>query len=262
MTEESQTTEIPVDDNTGDTAAAPTATDSGLPDDAKERTKERFDELTKQLAEEKKARKSLEDAYKTLRTTPKEPEVTQLTKSIVDEETGYIDGETLKAYQARTEAAEKNALEAKKLAEQLQGDAQKAEAKRKEDLEAEEAYKVHPDLRPGSENFNEALHEMSTAILLRERFMNGKDLTFKDAADQAKKAIMKVIEKAKAEGATETEQQLDAKDRASVDTTGSPSRARQAQSDLDELRVRSRSNTPSGVNALVTRISRFRQAKP
>lgn len=256
-------------ENTGDTTvAAPTTNEDGLPSEASERTKQRFESLTasnntlaKELAEEKRRAKALEDAYKTLSHGKTSETQKQEQAPIYDEETGLFNEEVLNNYQARTEVAERNAQEAKQIAEGLRSDYQTRERERTEKIEAEEAYNAHPDLKPGSKEFNKELHDFTTAIILQERYLNGNELTFKEAGDRAKASISKIVGNAREEGARETQAQLEAKDFASVETTGSPNKAQQAETNLETLRRLSRTGSPKGEAAMLERISRFRQGK-
>lgn len=248
-TEQSQTT----NKNGGVTqVAAPTTEQDGLPSDASERTKQRFAELTKQLSEEKQRAKSLEDAYKTL-SQPAQSRAQDKTETVATEEsfidpvTGFLNEAALANSQKRAIEAEKNASEAKATIERFMQDQKKSALEAAQKAEATEAYTAHPDLNPDDKAFNKELHDFTTAIILQERYMNGNELTFKQAGDRAKAAINKIVVDAKGEGAQEALSQLDAKENAALETTGSPSRRQTAQDNLETLRQQSRHGQPDAI---------------
>lgn len=243
-------------ENNGDTQTATLPVkEDGLPEDSKERTKQRFDELTKQLTEERQSKKALEDAFKVLKTQAKvqgKPEE-EAPESVLDEN-GYLNEAALTNYQRRAIEAEKRATEAKEQVERFTQEQKQKEATRQEEVEAKEAYTAHPDLNPGDKAFNKELHDFTTAIILQERYMNGKNLTFKEAGDRAKASIAKIVGEAKAEGAQEAMGQLDAKETAALETTGSPNRRQLTQQSLEELQQRSRAGDK---DAMVERMRRL-----
>lgn len=241
-------------ENTGDTQVAAPTTQS-LPEDSKERTKQRFDELTKQLTEERQSKRALEEALKTFQSQRTQKEETP--ESFIDPETGLLNEQALKNYQQRAIEAEKRANEAKALVDKFTEEQKKLEITRREEAEAKEAYDAHPDLNPTSKEFNKELHDFTTAIILKERYMNGNDLTFKQAADKAKEAIAKIVGDAKGEGAEEAIKQLDAKEQASLSVTGASNKR---TDNLDELRIRSRMTGEQGVEAMMQRMKRLKQS--
>lgn len=233
------------DENQGDiNAATPPA--NGLPEEVSERTKSRFEELTKQLADERRSREALEQAYRTLQTPKEQPkaEPENQIDALYDDETGLLNEQALTSLQQRTFEAEKAAQEAKAVMDKFLQDKQSQETQEFERKAAEEAYTSHPELNPTSETFNKDLSDITSSLILQsmlhpEKF-DGKELTFKQAGDKAKAMVAKIAGNAKAEGANEALEQLSQKELASLETTGSPTRRQDVINNQEELRKRSR----------------------
>ncbi len=219
-----------------------------LPDEASERTKSRFDELTRQLSEERQSRKALEDAFKTLK--PKEVQQEETLKPIYDPDTGLLNEEVLTDYQRRTIEAEKRATQAEQAVQQYT-EKQKQEYQEKEqEREALEAYEAHPDLNPTDKAFDQNLSSVTSSIMLRSMLhpeeFGDKQLSFKQAGDKAKELVGKIAAGAKAQGAQEAIEQLSPKEQAALEATGSSNR-RSDNSNLEDLKRRTRRGDESAI---------------
>lgn len=220
--------------------------DDGLPDEASERTKSRFDELTNQLREEKTKREALERAVSTLKPkeATKEPEA-----PIYDPDTGLLNEQALNTVQLRAIEAEKQAHKTQAELQQLLDD-RKKEVQLRED---QEAYTAHPELNPTDKAFNKDLRDVTAALMLKSMIhpeeFEGKQLSHKEAGDRAKDLIAKISGNVREEAAKEAIEQLSPKEQAALEATGS--QVRQTTGDLDSLKRRTRSGD---VNALVERL--------
>lgn len=257
MAEETQGVETPVSE-TQDTATptveqktTETSTEvagNELPDEASDRTKERFETLTRELREERQRREALEGAFKTLKPEVK-PEAQQ---PIYDPDTGFLNEQALTNVQLRAQEAEKQALETRKqLDELLEG--QKKQAQEREDMEA---FQAHPELDPKSKTFNKELRDVTASLMLQsmvhpEEFGN-KQLTHKEAGDKAKDLIAKLSGNVKEEAAKEAIEQLSPKEQAALEATGSTRRS--DVTDISALRYRTRKGDNS---AIVERLGRI-----
>lgn len=257
MTDDTQGVQQPVNE-TQDTAT-PTVeqqttesqkvSGNGLPNEASERTKESFERLTSELAEERRRRQALEDAYSTLK--PKQTVQPETTQPIYDPETGLLNEQALTTVQQRAEQAER---EAHKTREELNKylEERKQEAYEKED---QEAYAAHPELNPKNKDvFNKELRDVTAAIKLQsmlhpEDFGN-RQLSHKEAGDKAKELIAKISGNVKQEAAQEAIEQLSPKEQAALEATGSNARVHDSQT-RESLKQATRKGD---VNAIMQRL--------
>ena len=212
----------------------------GLPEDARERTKREFEKLQTNLREERTRREYYEQLFQQM-----QPQEEQL--KFVDPLTGLPNEEALANLSKQTQEAIQRAQKAEQIALQNQID-----------QENKTVYTVHPELNPDNKSFNQDLHNLTRSFLL-DSMVNpdgyeGKNLSFMDAAEKAKKLIGTNLEEAKKQGATEAIEQLTPKEQASLDAVGSPSRRSDVNDDLDTLRQKSRDR---GEEARLARIERF-----
>ncbi len=219
-----------------------------LPNEASERTRERFDTLTKELAEERRSREALQKAFNTLK--PKEE--VETVQPIYDPNTGLLNEQALTNVQQRAMQAEREAQETKKqLADYLEG--QKKVTQERED---QEAFIAHPELDPKNEKFNKDLRDVTASIMLQsmvhpENFGN-KQLSHKEAGDKAKELVAKLSGNVKADAARAAIEQLSPKEQAALDATGSSKRG--SQIDLSDLQRRTRKGDE---DAMVDRLRRL-----
>jgi hypothetical protein len=223
-----------------------------LPNEASDRTKERFETLTRELKEERQRREALEGAFNTLK--PKEVKPEQVLP-IVDPDTGLLNEQALVTTQQRAIEAERQAQETKR---QLDGllEGQKKQAQERED---QEAFTAHPELNPKNEKFNKDLRDITASLMLQsmvhpEDFGN-KQLSHKEAGDKAKELIAKISGNVKEEAAKEAIEQLSPKEQAALEATGS--RQRSNLTDLESLQRRTRKGDPE---AIMERLARMQSS--
>ena len=89
--------------------------------------------------------------------------------------------------------------------------------------------------------------------MLNPNDYNGKQLSFKEAAELAKKMSGVSVEAIKKEAIKETLEQLTPKEQASLEATGSSTRRTQVTGSVDELRQRTRKGD---LDAIVERLKR------
>ncbi len=222
-----------------------------LPNEASERTKERFDTLTRELKEERQSREALEKAFNTLK--PKEEAKTEVVQPIYDPNTGLLNEQALMTTQQRALEAEKQAQETKKALDGLLED-QKKQTQEKED---QEAYVAHPELNPESKTFNKDLRDVTASLMLQsmvhpEQFGN-KQLSHKQAGDKAKELIAKISGNVKEEAAKEAIEQLSPKEQAALEATGS--RQQTGVTDLESLKRRTRKGDDAAIMERLSRIN-------
>ena len=237
---ENETQDVATPTTEQQTTPEVTTQGDGLPDEASERTKTRFDELTNQLREERQRREALEGAFKTLQ--PKQSDQVQPFElsPIYNPDTGYLNEDALaqrdrlllEARQQQQEIAQQLSQERAQRASELQ------------EREAMEAYSAHPELNPDAKTFDKNLHAVTSSLMLRsmvhpEEFGN-KQLSFKDAGDQAKSMIRQIADGARTEGAKQAMEQLTPKEQATLEATGTPARRGDIATNLDTLRFQTR----------------------
>ncbi len=222
-----------------------------LPSEASERTKERFDTLTKELKEERQSREALERAFNTLK--PKEDVKPETQAPIYDPDTGLLNEQALTNVQLRAQEAEKQAQETKK---QLDGylEEQKKAAQVRED---EEAFKAHPELDPKDKAFSKDLRDMTASLMLQsmihpEDFGN-KQLTHKEAGDKAKDLVAKLSGKVSEKAAQEAIEQLSPKEQAALDATGSHTQS--SDDNIESLRRRTQRGDEDAIVARLHKIN-------
>jgi len=223
-----------------------------LPSEASERTKERFDTLTKELKEERQQREALERAFNTLK--PKEqakPEVA--VAPIYDPDTGLLNEQALTNVQLRAQEAERQAQETKKQLDSYLEE-QKKQAQVRED---QEAFTAHPELDPNSKVFSKDLRDMTASLMLQsmvhpEDFGN-KQLTHKEAGDRAKDLVAKLSGKVKEQAAQEAIEQLSPKEQAALDATGSHNQS--SSENIESLRRRTQRGDEDAIVARLHKIN-------
>lgn len=183
-----------------------TETESTLPSDASERTRQNFEKLREDLRKANDRNALLEQTY-----VSKPQPVVQT--PIYDPSTGYVDVGQLEIM--RTQAAD-----AQRKADQVV-----AKYERDRQLQQEqEAYSAHPELNPDNPSQDKELFKLTRAIImdssLNPQDYGGKELSAKQAADMAKKQQAKLINKVRQDAATEAVEQLSPKEQATLEATG------------------------------------------
>ena len=216
--------------------------DVSLSSDVSDRTATQFDKIKEMLAEERSKREQLEQVVSYQTQQPKVEEPTPLYDPI----TGYVDVTGLENLQKGMSKAEKQAANAeRKLESYIQ------------QQQEEEAFQAHPELKPGK-GHDKGLHNLTRAIIT-DSVMNpndygGRELTFKQAADLAKKQSGKVIDQVRKEAATEAVEQLTPKEQASLEATGRSDRRADTR-DYGELIDRTRRNDLGAIMERLKNIS-------
>lgn len=221
-----------------------------LPNEASDRTKERFETLTRELKEERQRREALEGAFKTLK-----PEAKPVAEQpIYDPDTGLLNEQALNNVQLRAQEAEKQALETRRQLDQIL-EGQKKQSQEREDTEA---YQSHPELDPKSDKFNKELRDVTASLMLQSMVhpedFGDKQLSHKEAGDKAKELIAKLSGNVKEEAAKEAIEQLSPKEQAALEATGSNKRS--DTTDLSTLKYRTRKGDEDAI------IARFKRINP
>jgi hypothetical protein len=213
-----------------------TDSSEGLPDDASERTRKNFEHVREQLRQEKERRTYLEGVFNSMQPPAKEETPTPL----YDPQTGLLNEGVFTDVQKRAFEAEQRA--------------QRAESAVQSYLRSQEeqaAFTAHPELNPTGKEFDKTLHNLTRSILtdamLNPGDYGGKQLSFKEAADQAKSVLKGKLEAARTEGAQAALEQLTPKEQAALQATGSPSRRTELQDDLTDLRRKTRKGDTNSV---------------
>lgn len=260
MAEETQDVQVPENEtqdpapSTGEqqTTEDQTSSENGLPIEASDRTKSRFETLTRELAEERQKRQALESAFSTLK--PKETSVEPEVQPIYDPDTGLLNEQALTTVQQRALEAERQAHKTQEELQQLLEE-RKREVQLKED---QEAYTAHPELNPEAKDFNKDLRDLTASLMLRSMLhpeeFSGKQLSHKEAGDRAKELVSKISGNVRQEAAQEAIEQLSPKEQAALEATGSNGRGHDTQG-LDDLRRRTRKGDS---NAIVERLKRMK----
>lgn len=208
-------------------------TETGLPVEVKERTRQEFEKLKSELRDERARREYMEQVYNSLQPKANEPVETP----IYDPDTGLLDEQVLTDMQRRTKEAEQRA--------------QKAESSVNSYLEAQEKREVftkHPDADPNAEQFDKNMSDVASSLIFRsmvhpEEFGN-KQLSFMEGIERAKSMI----------NPNKDVKQTELKEQASLENTGSSGRRTQVESDLQELQRKSRRGDK---DAILERIKRL-----
>ena len=127
--------------------------------------------------------------------------------------------------------------------------------------ENRDTFIAFPELNPEGEKFNKPLHNLTRSIAL-DSMVNPQDygdrqLSFKQAADLAKKTMGTSVEEVKKEAAKEAIERLTPKEQASLEATGSTTRRQQALGTKDELARRTRKGD---LNAIVERMRNMKSS--
>lgn len=218
----------------------------GLPQEASDRTKSRFDELTSQLREERQRREAVESAFRSMQ--PKQP--AQGFTPIIDPDTGYLNESALAERDKMLLEAQQRATKAEQAVQSYQ-------------LEVENrmAYDAHPDLNPNDKKqFDQKLHQQARAIILDSMInpqdYEGKQLSLKEAGDYLKGKSQSAVEEAKKQGAVEAIEQLTPKEQAALEATGTPAGRSDVATNLETLRLQTRKGNP---DAIIARMRALRE---
>lgn len=222
-----------------------------LPKEASERTKEQFEKLKQHNADLKKQLEERSKLPSVLDLSPSMPVVTpqmrekylptpapQPEPQLVDEQ-GYVNADVLKRQLQAADYARQKAEEAERRAQE----AQQRVARFEQDAETRELYKLYPELDPLNEQFNQEAYDLVRNELTSQIVQSGKRDAVK-AADRMSKyfrkpqADQKVIEQRKA---------------VSPAPSGSKTQRPLSDSELDDLRLRSR-HDPAAVAERLKRI--------
>ena len=196
-----------------------------LPDDAKERTRDQFNKLKQQLAEEREARLKLERTSQAISS----PEW-------YDPATGIVDPNKLQ-YREQTLMSELNTLK-----QQVAG-----YTRQQEEAQEKEAYAAYPELKTNDKFQEKVIQEMAI------NFASGKQITMKEAADNVLDFARGLTSKAEKDGARKALEQLAPKEQASLEATGRSDR-RLPSRDLDSLSRQTRYGGESGTQAILERL--------
>lgn len=241
--EEQQTADIPKAEGEQPVQAEqPQAEGEGeLPEGVKERTTQEFEKLREKLRTERQRRMYLENAFDRF-----EPQQQQQAPPVYDPNTGLINEQALTNVQRQASVAEQRAARAEQSLREF-----------KLQQEEREAFGAYPELNPLNKSHNKAFHRQVRAILtdamLNPDDYDGRQLSFKEAADLAKRVNPQLLESAKKEGAKEAIENLTPKEQASLEATGTPARRRDVETDLDTLKKRSRKGD---LGAIVERLKK------
>lgn len=207
----------------------------GLPDNASERTRREFEKLREDLRQEREQREYLESLYSASQLPPSP-----------QQDDPYEDPALREAREAKERAAR-----AERGLQQLQAD-----------QENREVYQSYPELDPKGEKHDKELHNETRRLML-DSMVNPKDygnqqLSFLEAAKMAKDKLVGKTEEAKKQGAQEALEGIAPKEQASMEATGSPTRAADltVDDDLEELRLRSRKGDEHAIAQRLARIPR------
>ena len=221
--------------------------EEGLPEETSERTKREFDKLTgsnKDLAEQLRDERVRREYYESLFNSMKQPEPEP--NPIIDPNTGLPSEQVLTDIQKKT-------LEASQRAERAEQAIQNIEREQ----ENRTVYAKYPELNPDGESFNKDLHVLTRSIALQSMVspadFDGKQLSFMEAATQAKKMLG--LEKEQV--IKETIEGLEPKEQGSLEAQGSS--GRRQTDDLDELRRISRRPGDAGQEARIKRFQKLTQ---
>lgn len=213
--------------------------ESSLPEDVSERTRKNFDQMRDQLRQERERREYLEGVFNSINQPKQEAQA-----PIYDPETGLLNEKVLTDVQRRTTEAESRAVRAEAA---IQGYLRQQEET--------EAFTAHPELKPDSKQFNKTLHNLTRSILtdsmLNPQEYNGKQLSFKEAADFAKNVSKPVLDQARQDGAKNALEQLTPKEQAALEATGTPTRRSEVNSSLPDLQ---RGTRKGDVNSVIERL--------
>lgn len=228
-----------------------------LPENAKERTKEQFeklkkhnDELKKQLEEREKLPSVLdmvgqqpqinEDLLRKYQQPQQQPQQEEKPESLVDDD-GYVNANVLQKELELAKQARLRAEEAEKRAREAQDRISRFE----QNQEQERLYKEYPELDPMNENFNRDAYELVRNELTSQIVQTGKRNALEAASKMSRFFRNNTPQPQKP---SVEEQRVQA-----VNNSAGNQPRQQANSDLDQLKLRSR-NDP---NAVYERLKRL-----
>lgn len=216
--------------------------EQGLPDGVKERTAREFEKLQTQLRDERRKRELAESAFSSMRTKEEKPQVVP----IYDPNTGLLNEQALNDTQNRTYQAEQRALKAEQAVQSWQ-----------EEMDRRETYSAHPTLNPQAKDYDETFDKLTASIWYGSQISPdrwGKQLSTKEAADQANEILSKGSQKAREQGAQEAIERLTPKEQASMSAQGNPGRRTQVSNNLEDLQAITRKGGKASEQALVERL--------
>jgi hypothetical protein len=198
-----------------------------LPEDAKERTKEQFEKLKSQLAEERQRRTAYERMVNQMPRQDKpaapEPPQTQRYPDWYNPDTGEVQVDVLSN---RMSGLESQLQQANRTIQSF--------VKREDDRQAKAAFKTYPELNPSGDNFNEDFHKAVVGYLANA-YAEGRSPTMKQAADTIKSIGVADVKKAEGKGAKQALEKLTPKEQAALEAEGrSDKRPGASMQDLQE----------------------------
>jgi len=240
MPSEDQKTIHESPDEVAEQSVQPSTETTELPDGAKERTREEFEKLKAKLRDERNRREYLENAYKSLTVKEEKPD------PVYDPNTGLINENALTDIQRRAIEAERRAQRAEQA---IQNFAQMQEEK--------ETFSEFPELDPSSKKFDRTLHRVTRSILIDSNLhpedYEGRQLKFVEAARFARNMSPSQVKEAEKRGAQQAIEGLTPKEQASLEATGMPSRRQEIESDLGDLRYKTRKGD---LDSIIARMKR------
>jgi len=216
-------------------------TELEISSDAKERTREQFEKLKSQLAEERERRMRLERVFTT--NTPQQQRQQEVPEWY-DPDTQSVD---VKKLQQR-----ENALQQKigLLESQLTGITRK-----EEEQQEQETYKAYPELNPKSGDFDERFQKQLISYLATE-YAEGRRPTMKQAADDIVALAERRAKNAEKVGAQKALESLSPKEQAALEATGRSDR-RIPSENLEAVRARTRLGGRQGTDAIMKRLQKI-----
>lgn len=229
-TGEQQTTDPVQPTEAVETQTSEVTDESGLPSDAKERTREQFEKIQSQLREERTRREYYESVFNTMNTPKVE------TPPVYDPESGLINEKVLTDLQRQTQEANARAQRAESMASSYIAQ-----------QEERDAYTSHPEL-------SEKSFMAQTRGIMYDSQVNpqeyGKQFSLKEAADYLKSATAPV----KAQAQKEVLEQIASKEQATLEAAGTGGRTSTPDGDEEQLVYDSRRGN---VDALAARLSKI-----
>lgn len=249
--QEQTTPEVPDQAESTDAESMPNSQNSEedleLPEGVKDRTREQFEKLKAQLAEEKKKNKQTQrpqgSMFDEFRHQPStfnnlnQNQVNQIQESYIDQD-GNVDVVGLN-----------QALHlANQRAEQAYREAQETRARMirvEEDKQAAEAHAKYPSLDPQSEDFDSNFYDLVRDRMLRN-FYEGKEQQYIQVANDLARIYYPKTSKEAEKQAIEKAKQVQSQKQSGPIESGRGEQ-RETQANLDELRLRSRTGDKSAI---------------
>lgn len=216
--------------------------DLELPSDAKERTREQFEKLKADLAEERSRRTRLERAFTKPSQTGQENH--DGVPEWFDPENQTVDVNKLNQRERQLQQ------KVETLENQLTGLTRK-----EEQIQEKEAYEAYPELNPKSGDFDDRFQKQLISYMATE-FSEGRNPTMKQAADDIIAIAEKRAKRAEKEGAKKALESLSPKEQAALEATGRSDR-RLPGEDLASMRAQTRQGGRSGLEAAMRRLSKI-----